>query len=99
MGKTTLTADGYNHWRDLRRKLYRRWWAWMALAVATGIVFVINLTTREPNVFAALLLVPLLCLRSAWKIDREIQICAARMAELRGDAENRTSPGRPGEGG
>ena len=71
MAESRLTGSGYNYWREYRRRLYRKWLAWMSVAIATGVVFVVNLTTQEPNVFAVLLIIPLLCLRSAWKLDRQ----------------------------
>jgi hypothetical protein len=83
MAESRLTGSGYNYWREYRRRLYRKWLAWMSVAIATGVVFVVNLTTHEPNVFAVLLIIPLLCLRSAWKLDRQIRLCDKQIAEFK----------------
>jgi uncharacterized membrane protein len=68
-----MTEQGADHWRKLRRKLVRAWFIYLLLSIASGWLFLHNIKTDEPYVFGVLGLIPLLCLRQAWKTDRLIK--------------------------
>jgi hypothetical protein len=84
------SADATLKWREYRNALRRRWWMYALIAVAGAAWFVHNLQTGEPNLFAVLLLIPLIALRQAWKTDRQIVACDRRMT---GPGDGSTMPG------
>jgi hypothetical protein len=47
----------------------------MALAVIGTVWFIRSLPPRDPMMFSVLLPIPLISLRQAWKIDRQIVAC------------------------
>jgi hypothetical protein len=69
------TSDGLLKWQSHRRSLRRWWWFYLAIAVVGGVWFIRNLTVGDSNLFAALLLIPLIALRQAWKTDRQLVEC------------------------
>jgi hypothetical protein len=64
----------------------------MGLSIASGLLFVHNLAAPEPNILAILLVIPLLCLRSAWKLDRQIRACDDRLSSFRRPPETSLPP-------
>jgi hypothetical protein len=58
------------------------WWLYLVVGLVGTFWFIRDLPPRDPLVFAVLLLIPLLSLRQAWKIDRQIVACDARLTNL-----------------
>jgi peptide-methionine (S)-S-oxide reductase len=69
--------DAVAPWLSLRRRLRVQWWAWAAAAGVGTIVFCRGLPYHDALPFAVLLLVPLLCLRQAWRADRLLRAAGA----------------------
>jgi peptide-methionine (S)-S-oxide reductase len=67
-----VTEQGRDHWVSNRRNLRAWWWGYLFFACVGAAVFVSSFQTRDPYLFAILLLIPLLALRQAWRIDRQI---------------------------
>jgi peptide-methionine (S)-S-oxide reductase len=74
---TTPTEQGRHRWRREMDRLRWWWWFYLALALAGTTLFLRSLHTPDPYLFAVLLLISLLSLRQAWRIDREIRRCKA----------------------
>jgi len=69
------TEQGLNEWR-LRRHQLRRWfWIYLAIAATSAVLFILSFQSRDPYIFAILLAIPLISLRQAWRMDRQIVEC------------------------
>jgi hypothetical protein len=89
------TSGGELKWESHRKTLRRRWWFYAVVAAAGAAYFIRNLETGEPNLFAVLLLIPLLAIRQAWKTDRQIVACdrlPTATANLQPDLPRRSGP-------
>ena len=61
-------------WLTFRRRLRWQWWAWTAGTAVGTAAFCHGLPYRDGLSFAVLLLLPLLCLRQAWRTDRLLRV-------------------------
>jgi hypothetical protein len=77
-----MPDEGTRHWRQHRTRLRRLWWIYLIVGLFGTFWFIGDLPPRDPLVFAVLLLIPILSLWQAWKVDRQIVSCDARLAEL-----------------
>ncbi len=76
-----MTDQGIATWHRLRRRLRRQWWGYLVVALVGTFWFVRDMPPREPVGFAVLLLIPIVSLRQAWKVDRQIVACNVRIVE------------------
>jgi hypothetical protein len=82
MVETTVTTEGIAHWQSLRGRLRRQWWIYFVVAVIGTFWFVRDFPPRDALGFAVLLLIPIISLRQAWKVARQIAACDARLADI-----------------
>lgn len=75
------TEQGLEQWRFRRRRLRRWWWVYLTISVAGLIAFIKNCESSDPYLFAVLLCIPLIGLRQAWRIDRQIVECDKHIHE------------------
>jgi hypothetical protein len=74
-----VTAQGLEYWK-IRRATLRRWfWVYLCIAAIGAFFFVRSFRAPDPYGFAMLLLIPLVSLRQAWKMDRQIVACDAQI--------------------
>ena len=64
-------------WLDLRRRRRLHGWAWLAAAGVGTVLFCRGLPYHDGLSFAVLLLIPIACLRQAWRADRQLRACEA----------------------
>ena len=69
------TPQALEQWQLLRSKLRRWFWVYLIVAIISAIVFIRSFHTRDPYVFAILVTIPLISLRQAWRMDRQIVEC------------------------
>ena len=48
------------------------WWAWLAASVVATVLFCRGLPYHDATTFAVLILLPILCLRQAWRAGRRL---------------------------
>jgi len=75
------TQQGLDRWRFRRRRLRRWWWGYLVVSMAGLIAFVKSSETHDPYLFAVLLSIPLIGLRQAWRVDRQIVECEKHIRE------------------
>jgi hypothetical protein len=73
-------------WRRARKRAYRSWFAHIGLALLGTLWFINNYQRADAVSFAVFLMIPLLCIRGAWRADRAIRTCSAKLTELTRDA-------------
>jgi peptide-methionine (S)-S-oxide reductase len=78
----TITPQGYEQWVRRRGRLRRWFWVYLGLGVVGSGVFLHGFGGRDPYIFAILLAIPLISLRQAWRMDRQIVVCDERLRRL-----------------
>lgn len=79
---TDPESQSLHEWQACRRRARRSWLLSIAVAALGTLWFLRSYQRAEPTLFALLLLIPLLSLRAAWRHDRVIRACNARISEL-----------------
>jgi hypothetical protein len=73
------TTQGIDQWLIRRRNLRRWFWIYLAIAAIGALLFIRNFQSGDPYLFAIFLLISLLSLRQAWRMDRQIVECDKHM--------------------
>jgi len=77
----TPTQQGLDQWY-LRRRTLRRWfWVYLLISAIGAFLFVRSFRSPNPYEFALFLLIPLIALRQAWRMDRQIVACDRHIRE------------------
>jgi hypothetical protein len=79
---SNITSQGVEHWTHLRRRLRRQWWGYLVIGLIGTIFFIHDLPPHEPVGFAVLLLIPIISLRQAWRVDRQIVACNVQLVNI-----------------
>ncbi len=75
------TPQAIQQWHHQRRRLRRWFWVYLSVSAIGAIFFLRDFPPRDPYTFALLFLIPLLGLRQAWRMDRQIVLCDKRLRE------------------
>ncbi len=72
---TVPTQQALDQWLRHRRTLRRWFWIYLLITAISAFFFLRSFRAPDPFGFAILLTIPLICLRQAWKTDRQIVAC------------------------